>query len=128
MVDSGWWIIDRALPCLPLALGRFYTRHLPFIIKYRSILWISFFLLKPFPPVEMGADFRPGSPYVRVPELPLRPGFQPNARSAQTGEADKLMGRFADHDHQNGITLIPKVIGFTVYPLSFSALNSSFNP
>src|SRR5690606_8638423 len=24
--------------------------------------------------------------------------YQPNARSAQTGEADKLMGRFADHD------------------------------
>src|SRR5690606_4111875 len=34
----------------------------------------------------------------RVPGLPLRPGFQPNARSAQTGEADKLMGRSADHD------------------------------
>src|SRR5690606_28130721 len=30
--------------------------------------------------------------------LPLRPGSQPNARSAQTGEADKLMERSADHD------------------------------
>src|SRR5690606_121966 len=29
----------------------------------------------------------------------VRPAdHQPNARSAQTGEADKLMGRFADHD------------------------------
>src|SRR5690606_1446220 len=34
----------------------------------------------------------------RLTGLHLKPGCQPNARSAQTGVADKLMGRSAAHD------------------------------
>src|SRR5690606_16217124 len=134
-------------------VSQFYTRHLPFIIEYRSIRWISINQLIPYPPVETegyntgraygsssGPGFRTGvglgvglclgsiclavCQYSSVSEFVLRgktagqiltvdlrsllsfslclmvrsADHQPNARSAQTGVADQLMGRFADHD------------------------------